>query len=66
MPASNPSKADVAELRRAACDYLEKMSKELTDLAFKNDFNSLAMIFEMARQEAERIRLSSDEHLDRP
>jgi hypothetical protein len=54
------------KLQHAACAYLEDMSKQLSDLAYKTRLDSLAMIFEMARQEAERIRLASDEHLERP
>jgi hypothetical protein len=58
--------ADSAKLRHATCEYFEGMSKELSDLAYKNDLDSLAIIFEMARQDARRIRLASDDHLDRP
>jgi hypothetical protein len=56
---------DAAVLRHGTRDYLEKMSQELSDLAFKNGWDSLAVIFEMARQEAERMRRASDEHLFR-
>jgi hypothetical protein len=56
---------DAAFLRHGARDYLEKMSQELSDIAFKNGWDSLAVIFEMARQEAERMRRASDEHLIR-
>jgi hypothetical protein len=53
-------------IRHGTRDYLEKMSQELSDIAFKNGWDSLAVIFEMARQEAERMRRASDEHLMRP
>jgi hypothetical protein len=56
---------DAAKLRHGTRDYLEKMSQELSDIAFKNGWDSLAVIFEMARQEAERIRRACDEHLIR-
>jgi hypothetical protein len=58
--------SDPAQIRHDARDYLESMSQELAELAFKNGWDSLAVIFEMARQEAERIRRASDEHLARP
>ncbi len=47
------------------CEYLEDMSKQLSILAFKNGLDSLAVLFDMARQEAERLRVLSDEHLGR-
>jgi hypothetical protein len=56
---------DATFLRHGTRDYLEKMSQELSDIAFKNGWDSLAVIFEMARQEAERMRRASDEHLIR-
>lgn len=56
---------DAARLRHGTRDYLEKMSHELSDIAFKNGWDSLAVIFEMARQEAERMRRASDDHLVR-
>ncbi|HEY2755013.1 MAG TPA: hypothetical protein VGJ01_04640 [Pseudolabrys sp.] len=57
---------EAAMLRHGTRDYLEKMSQELSEIAFKNGWDSLAVIFEMARQEAERMRRASDEHLVRP
>jgi hypothetical protein len=56
---------EAAMLRHGTRDYLEKMSRELSEIAFKNGWDSLAVIFEMARQEAERMRRASDEHLVR-
>lgn len=43
-------------------EYLEDMSKQLSILAFKNGLDSLAVLLDMARQEAERLRIQSDEH----
>jgi hypothetical protein len=65
IPSRAAGEADVARLRHGAREYLECMSQELSEIAFKNGWDSLAVLFEMARQEAERIRRSSDEHLDR-
>jgi hypothetical protein len=56
---------EAAMLRHGTRDYLEKMSQELSDIAFKNGWDSLAVIFEMARQEAERMRYASDKRLVR-
>jgi hypothetical protein len=66
MPSLIYSEADAVKLHQAACAYFEEMSKELSELAYRNGLESLTVIFEMAREEAERIRLASDEHLDRP
>ena len=53
-----------AETRRlAACQYLEELSKELAEIAYENGLDTLAIIFEMAREDAERIRQASDKHL---
>jgi len=60
------NETDAVQIRHGAREYLESMSQEMAELAFKNGWDSLAVIFEMARQEAERIRRASDEHLDRP
>ena len=57
---------DAARLREVVRDYVENMSRELCKLALNNGLDSLAVIFDMAREEAARIRVSSDEHLDRP
>lgn len=57
---------DPAKIRHGAREYLESMSQELSELAFKNGWDSLAVLFELARQEAERIRRASDEHPNRP
>jgi hypothetical protein len=40
-------------------------SKELASFAFNNGFDSLAIIFEMARKDTARILQASDEHLSR-
>lgn len=61
-----PQQYDAARLREVVRDYVENMSKELCKLAMNNGLDSLAVIFDMAREEAARIRVSSDEHLDRP
>lgn len=66
MPSLVISDTAAVEMHYAACDYLETISRELSELAYKNGFDSLAVIFDMAREEAERIRLMSDAHLLRP
>jgi hypothetical protein len=66
MPSLIITDAGQAEIRYAACEYLEGISRDLCELAYKNGFDSLTVIFEMAREEAERLRLASDEHLNRP
>lgn len=52
-------------IRFRACELLAGLSKELSAVAFKNGLDSLAIIFELARQDAERFLNSSDEHLNR-
>jgi hypothetical protein len=52
-------------IRFRACEYLAGLSKELSAVAFKNGLDSLAIIFELARQDAERFLNCSDEHLNR-
>lgn len=51
--------------RLSTCEYLAEMSEQLSEIAFKNGLDSLAIIFEKARQDAERILQASDEHLNR-
>ena len=51
--------------RFRACEYLAGMSEELSKVAFKNGLDTLAIIFELARKDAERILQASDEHLKR-
>lgn len=51
--------------RFRTCEYLEGISKDLARLAFENGFDTLAIIFDMARQDAERILKASDKHLNR-
>ena len=65
-PEPAPQQYDAARLREVVRDYVENMSRELCRLALNNGLDSLAVIFDMAREEAARIRVSSDEHLDRP
>jgi hypothetical protein len=47
------------------CEYLAGISKDLSRLAYENGLDTLAIIFDMARQDAERILQASDEHLNR-
>lgn len=55
-----------AKLRHGVCEFLEGISKELCKMAYDNGFDTLAVLFDMAREDAKRIRVSSDEHFDRP
>ena len=65
-PSSLKSLAQDEVLARfRTCEYLSGISKELSKVAFKNGLDTLAIIFEMARQDAERILQASDEHLNR-
>jgi hypothetical protein len=57
---------DVERLRHAVCEYLESVSQGLSKMAFVNGLDSLAVLFDMAREDAKRIRAGSDEHVDRP
>ena len=45
---------------------MRAMSVELSDLAYKNGFDALAVVFDMAREVAETDVSTSDEHLRRP
>lgn len=65
MSVTVPVDADPARLHHDIRDYLEAMSEGLSEIAYRNGMDSLAVIFEMARQEAERLRCASDDHLDR-
>lgn len=56
----------VAVRREDVRDFIIAMSIELSDLAFKNGFDALAVVFDMAREVAESDRTTSDEHLRRP
>jgi len=47
------------------CEYLESVSQGLSKMAYVNGLDSLAVLFDMAREDARRIRASSDEHVDR-
>jgi hypothetical protein len=58
--------ADAEKLRHGVCEFLESISKELCKIAYDNGFDTLAVLFEMAREDAKRIRISSDKHFDRP
>jgi hypothetical protein len=57
---------DTERLRHAVCEYLESISEELSKMAYVNGFDTLAVLFDMAREDAKRIRVSSDKHVDRP
>jgi len=57
---------EIARLRAVTREYLEDMSREMSQLAYVYGLDSLAVIFEMAREEAVRLRVESDEHLKRP
>ncbi len=56
---------DVERLRYAVCEYLESVSQGLSKMAYVNGFDSLAALFDMAREDAKRIRISSNRHGDR-
>ena len=47
-------------------EFMRAMSVELSDLAYKNGFDALAVVFDMAREVAETDVSTSDEHLRRP
>ena len=46
-------------------EFMRAMSVELSELAYKNGFDALAVIFDMAREAAESEALASDAHLHR-
>lgn len=56
---------DEEPARFHTCEYLAGISKDLSRLAFENGLDTLAIIFDKARQDAERILEASDEHLNR-
>lgn len=60
---ATPKTKDADKVYHAARDYLETMSAELSELAYKNGLDSLAVIFDMAREEAKRLRRDPDEDL---
>lgn len=57
---------DAEKLRHDICEYLESMSMALCKIAYENGFDTLTIIFEMARADAKRILVTSDKHFDRP
>ena len=61
-----PDVEEPAKLRHGVCEFLEGISKELCKMAYDNGFDTLAALFDMAREDAKRIRVISDDHLDRP
>jgi len=60
-----PTRRDVPTQRADVRDFIIAMSTELSQLAFKNGFDALAVIFDMAREVVEADRSASDEHLRR-
>jgi hypothetical protein len=46
-------------------NFIIAMSIELSELAYKNGFDALAVIFDMARGVAESDKAASDDHLRR-
>jgi hypothetical protein len=67
MTAHAPDDAEEpAKLRHGVCEFLEGISKELCKMAYDNGFDTLAVLFDMAREDAKRIRVNSDDHFDRP
>lgn len=58
-------RADPEQMRHGVCEFLESMSREMCKMAYENGFDSLAVLFEMAREDANRIRCGSDEHCER-
>jgi hypothetical protein len=61
-----PDTEEPAKLRHGVCEFLEGISKELCKMAYDNGFDTLAVLFDMAREDAKRIRVNSDDHFDRP
>jgi len=55
---------DAARSRHAVCEYLESISEELSKMAYVNGFDSLAVLFDMAREDAKRTRISFDRPFD--
>jgi hypothetical protein len=68
MRPSSPSLGGdrTVEMRDIIREYLKDMSRELSIVAYNNGMDSLAVLFDMVREEAERLRVQSDEHLERP
>ncbi len=69
MNAYAPDAEEPAKLRHGVCgvcEFLEGISKELCKMAYDNGFDTLAVLFDMAWEDAKCIRVSSDEHFDRP
>jgi hypothetical protein len=53
-----------SQVRDGSREYLESMSRELSILAFKNGWDSLAIIFEMARREAKHLGDVANDRFD--
>jgi hypothetical protein len=66
MNAYAPDAEEPAKLRHGVCEFLEGISKKLCKMAYDNGFDTLAVLFDMAREDAKRIRVNSDDHFDRP
>jgi hypothetical protein len=63
--ASMGRRSEEADRNDQLRDFMRAMSVELSELAYKNGFDALAVIFDMARQAAESEALASDAHLRR-
>jgi hypothetical protein len=59
-PATQP---DIEELRESVKEYILAMSAELAELSYKNGYDALAVLFDMAREIVEHEESSSDRHL---
>lgn len=58
------SEDDSSQLRDGTRKYMEDISRELSVLAFKVGWDSLAVIFEMAGREARRIGRHSQKNVE--
>ena len=69
LKVSVPSPETVAEIVKhqdSVREFILAMTIELSELAYKNDLDPLAVALDMAREVAEMLRAGSDRHLQRP
>ena len=69
IPVTVPSAETVAEIvkhQESVREFILAMTIELSELAYKNDLDPLAVALDMAREVAEMMRAGSDQHLKRP
>ena len=58
--------AEIVKHQDSVREFILAMTIELSELAYKNDLDPLAVALDMAREVAEMLRAGSDGYLQRP